>query len=103
MFDLARGGRVPAVTRRVLLGLVLAVVAASPAQGASPFEWRGVVEGAYGPAWDHAQRTRVIEWMPAHGFNAYEHAPKDDLFQRTQCSEPYQADQQRDFADENAR
>src|SRR5215217_1381501 len=103
MFDLARGGRVPAVTRRVLLGLVLAVVAASPAQAASPFEWRGVVEGAYGPAWDHAQRTRVIEWMPAHGFNAYVHAPKDDLFQRTQWREPYPADEQREFADEITR
>ena len=89
--------------RRLLLAVALAVLLAPPAQAASPFEWRGIVEGAYGPTWDHGQRTRVIEWMPAHGFNAYVHAPKDDLFQRTQWRDPYPADQQREFDREIAR
>jgi hyaluronoglucosaminidase len=49
------------------------------------------VEGAYGPTWDHGARTRVLRWMPAHGFNAYVHAPKDDLYQRTYWRDPYPA------------
>jgi hyaluronoglucosaminidase len=35
--------------------------------------------------------------MPAHGFNAYVHAPKDDLWQRTQWRDPYPAGQQAEF------
>ena len=89
--------------RRLLLALALAAVFAPPAQAASPFDWRGVVEGAYGPPWDHGQRTRVIEWMPAHGFNAYVHAPKDELFQRTQWRDPYPPDRRREFDAEIAR
>jgi hypothetical protein len=62
---------------------------AAPAR--SPFGWRGIVEGAYGPTWDHAARSRVLRWMPAHGFDAYVHAPKDDLYQRTYWRDPYPA------------
>ena len=91
------------MTRRLLLALALATVFAAPAHAASPFEWRGIVEGPYGPPWDHGQRTRMIDWMPSHGFNAYVHAPKDDLFQRTQWRDPYPADQQREFEEEIAR
>lgn len=35
--------------------------------------------------------------MPDHGFNAYVHAPKDDLYQRTQWRDPYPAGEQADF------
>ena len=77
--------------------MLVLVLAAAPARAASPFEWRGVVEGAYGPTWDHAQRERVLRWMPAHGFNAYVHAPKDDLFQRTHWRDPYPPAQQEEF------
>src|SRR6266540_4159824 len=76
--------------------LVLAAAFCAPA-AASPFPWRGIVEGAYGPTWDHAQRTRVLRWMPRHGFNAYVHAPKNDLYQRTSWRDPYPAAEQADF------
>jgi hyaluronoglucosaminidase len=75
--------------------LAAAVALASPvapaAQARSPFAWRGIVEGAYGPTWDHGARSRVLRWMPAHGFNAYVHAPKDDLYQRTYWRDAYPA------------
>lgn len=84
-------GRAGAIA--IVAALLLAT--ASPAAGA--MEWRGIVEGPYGPVWDHAARERVIRWMPAHGFNAYVHAPKDDLWQRTQWRDPYPAGQQAEF------
>jgi hyaluronoglucosaminidase len=66
----------------------------------SPFAWRGIVEGAYGPTWDHAARMRVLRWMPRHGFNAYVHAPKDDLYQRTFWRDPYPKAEQAQFTQE---
>ena len=81
----------------ILLALLAAAALPAVADARSPFAWRGIVEGPYGPPWDHGQRARTIEWMPAHGFNAYVHAPKDDLFQRTQWRDPYPAERQREF------
>ncbi|MEA2353781.1 MAG: hyaluronoglucosaminidase [Thermoleophilaceae bacterium] len=90
--------------RRLLLGIAIGAALAAPAvaDARSPFGWRGVVEGAYGPTWDHGARTRVIRWMPRHGFNAYVHAPKDDLYQRTYWRDPYPAAERADFAREIA-
>ncbi|HEX8075609.1 MAG TPA: beta-N-acetylglucosaminidase domain-containing protein, partial [Thermoleophilaceae bacterium] len=75
----------------------IATAAPAVAQARSPFAWRAVVEGAYGPTWDHAARDRVLRWFPRHGFNAYVHAPKDDLYQRTNWRDPYPAAQQAEF------
>ena len=72
----------------------IAALAAPGAAARSPFAWRGIVEGAYGNAWTHAERARVLAWMPRHGFNAYVHAPKNDLFQRTNWRDPYPAAEQ---------
>jgi hyaluronoglucosaminidase len=80
----------------VVLAWVVCLYAAGPV-AATQLEWHGIVEGAYGPTWDHGARTRVLRWMPAHGFNAYVHAPKDDLYQRTQWRDPYPAAAQADF------
>lgn len=84
---------------RTTAGVVVAITAlltlAAPAPAA--LEWRGVVEGAYGPVWDHSMRERVIRWMPSHAFNSYVHAPKDDLWQRTQWRDPYPAERQAEF------
>ena len=78
--------------RRALLICVLALVVAPPAaEAASPFAWRGIIEGTYGPPWDARQRTRMLAFMGEHGMNAYVHAPKDDLYQRTQWRDPYPA------------
>jgi hyaluronoglucosaminidase len=75
-------------------GIVLAaalLTAAVPGQASADAggRWRGIVEGSYGRPWDHGQRQRVIRWMPRHGFNAYVHAPKEDLYQRTNWRDPY--------------
>ena len=83
-----------------LAALACALVLAVPAGAGtapSPFTWRGVVEGPYGPPWDHAQRERMLRWMAPHGFNAYVHAPKDDLYQRTNWRDPYPPAAQREF------
>jgi hyaluronoglucosaminidase len=95
-------------------GLV-AAFAAAPAQGSNPppratragddlnpLVWRGIVEGAYGRTWSHGERMEMLRWMARHRFNAYVHAPKDDLFQRTNWRDPYPAAQQRGFSEEIA-
>ena len=91
------------MTKLIALTVVLAAAAASTpatATAKSPFAWRGIVEGAYGPTWSHAQRTKIVRWMPKHGFNAYVHAPKDDLYQRTNWRDPYPRQEQREFSKE---
>src|SRR3954465_12835999 len=89
--------------RALLLALLLVLAGAAPAAGAaSPFAWRGVIEGMYGPPWDHGMRMRVLAFMGEHGMNAYVHAPKDDLYQRTQWRDPYPAAQMADYAREVA-
>jgi hyaluronoglucosaminidase len=88
--------------RAALLACVLALAGASTAHAASPFAWRGVIEGMYGPPWDHGMRMRMLAFMGEHGMNAYVHAPKDDLYQRTQWRDPYPAAQMADYAREVA-
>lgn len=61
------------------------------ADAVSPFVWRGVVEGYYGPPWTHAEREAQFAWMAAHGMNAYLNAPKDDAYQRASWRDPYPA------------
>ena len=83
-----------------LAALACALVLAAPAPAGtarSPFAWRGIVEGPYGPPWDHGQRERMVRWMAVHGLNAYVHAPKDDLYQRTNWRDPYPVAAQREF------
>lgn len=58
----------------------------------SPFRWRGVIEGYYGPPWSHEAREAQFAWMSAHGLNTYVYAPKDDPYQRANWREPYPAD-----------
>ncbi|TMM09370.1 MAG: hypothetical protein E6G00_10515 [Actinobacteria bacterium] len=84
----------------VALCVACLAVGAAPAAARSPFRWRGIVEGAYGGAWTHAERARVLAWMPKHGFNAYVHAPKNDLYQRTNWRDPYPPAEQAEFARE---
>ena len=86
--------------RRVAAALLaLGVLAAVPGAAAarSPFAWRGVIEGPYGRPWDAGQRQAMLAFMAGHGFNAYVHAPKEDLYQRAQWRDPYPAAQQAAF------
>lgn len=90
--------------RRAIAILLLTGVALTAAQsGASaspPFRWRGIVEGAYGSPWTDAQRVRMLRWMGAHGFNAYVHAPKDDVYGRSYWRDPYPLAEQAQFSRE---
>ena len=67
---------------------------------ASPFAFRGVIQGSYGPTWSHEDRMDAVRWMGAHGLNAYVHAPKNDGYQRIAWREPYPAVDQAAFAEE---
>lgn len=56
---------------------------------ASPFPYRGVIEGFYGPPWSPRATIDTLEWMGRHGFNIFVYAPKDDPFQRANWRDPY--------------
>jgi hyaluronoglucosaminidase len=92
--------KLPAALASAIAAIVAALalaLALPPPATAGGLEWRAIVEGAYGAPWDHGMRERILRWMPGHAFNAYVHAPKDDLWQRTSWREPYPAAQQRGF------
>jgi hyaluronoglucosaminidase len=107
-YDPHMGGRGLRVA--VLAGALASLVVAAPAPAArwraaddlNPLVWRGIVEGAYGRTWSHGERMQMLRWMARHRFNAYVHAPKDDLYQRTNWRDPYPTAQQRDFDEEIA-
>lgn len=102
------GARAPALALALALisavAAVLALAAPVRAQGTqiSPFAWRGIIEGAYGPAWNHTQRVRMLQWMALHGMNAYIHAPKNDRFESIDWRTPYPAAIQSAFNSEIA-
>ena len=70
------------------------------APAASPFQWRGVIQGQYGPQFSSDERQRLLRFMARNGFNAYVHAPKNDPFQRTYWRDPYPGVVQAEFAAE---
>ena len=88
----------------VLTLIALFVVAARwpghAGAAATPFQWRGVIQGQYGPQFRPAERRRLLRFMARNGFNAYVHAPKGDPYQRTLWRDPYPPDQQATFDDE---
>jgi hyaluronoglucosaminidase len=50
---------------------------------------RATVEGFYGRPWSHQERLEHLEFVAAHGFNAYVYGPKDDPFHRERWRDPY--------------
>jgi hyaluronoglucosaminidase len=66
---------------------------------AAAFAVRGVIEGFYGRPWSHDQRLDMLEFMAAHGFNAYFYAPKDDPALREDWPRPYSGRQRERLAD----
>ena len=62
------------------------------------FEYRGVVEGFYGPPWTHADRLWVLEQLGLLGMNTYVYAPKHDALHRARWREAYSAQALRRFA-----
>jgi hyaluronoglucosaminidase len=90
---------------RTLVAIATAAIATTlapcpDALAESPFPWRGVIQGNYGRPFNHDQRTRLIEFIAAHGFNAYVNAPKDDPYQRQAWRAQYPADKLAQFAAE---
>jgi len=65
----------------------------------SPFRWRGVVEGYYGPAYTPADRLDWIAKLGRWGMNLYVYAPKDDPLHRAQWRTPYSAEAMAGFAE----
>jgi len=63
------------------------------------FEFSGVVEGFYGPAWSHADRLWILEQIGRWGMNRYIYAPKDDPLHRSRWREPYDARALGEFAE----
>lgn len=58
----------------------------------SPFRWRGIIEGYYGPAYTPVERLDWIAKLGRWGMNVYVYAPKDDALQRTEWRAPYGGD-----------
>jgi hyaluronoglucosaminidase len=57
----------------------------------------GVIEGFYGPPWSWKQRDRMVDFLAAHGYNLYVHAPKDDAMHRTSWRDAYLPEELRIF------
>jgi hyaluronoglucosaminidase len=101
-------GRSPAPLRALGLALLIALIglvtgdALDPlsAPAASPFQWRGVIQGQYGPQFGPGERRRLLSFMARNGFNAYVQAPKGDPYQRTLWRDPYPTDRQASFDSE---
>ncbi len=68
-----------------------------PSVGQSPFAYRGVVEGYYGPPFAHADRLWLLERMADWRMNTYVVAPKDDPLHRDRWREPYPSAALADF------
>ncbi len=52
-------------------------------------EFRGTVEGFYGPPWSHESRKRQLAFYGRNKMNVYIYAPKDDPWHHGRWREPY--------------
>jgi hypothetical protein len=66
-------------------------------------DWRGTVEGFYGPPWTHGTRLAHLEFCARIGFNTYVYAPKDDSYHRHRWRVPYPPDELHRLAELAAR
>lgn len=53
------------------------------------WEFRGLIEGFYGPPWSWSARAEVLRWCHERGMTHYLYAPKDDPLHRHRWREPY--------------
>lgn len=61
------------------------------------FQYRGVIEGFYGPAWTFEGRMNAMPFFKRCGFNTYIYAPKDDPYHRDKWREAYPDDIMKQF------
>ena len=60
---------------------------------ASTLQYRGVIEGFYGPMWSHEERLHLIRHMRAWNMNLYIYSPRDDPYHRFHWDKPYPAEE----------
>lgn len=80
--------------------LLLSSAVASAVEPA--FSIRGVVHGAFGSVWSHAERMDMVRWLGAHRMNTFVYMPNEDVFTRERWREPFPDWTMPDFADEIA-
>jgi hypothetical protein len=98
-----RSGRLIAIVMIVALATTMLVSCTNPAgTPSSPFTWRGIIEGFYGPPYTHADRLDLIRWEASHHMNLYIHAPKEDPYVRSLWRQPYPASEMSQFRQEIA-
>jgi hyaluronoglucosaminidase len=56
------------------------------------FQYRGIVEGFFGPPWSIPHRMSMFAFGAARGMNTYLYAPKDDPYHRERWRVPYPPD-----------
>lgn len=97
-----RTGRTSLAAILLTLGALLvgSAIGSGRTSSASPFQWRGVIQGQYGPEFSAAERRRLLRFMARAGFNAYVHAPKENPYQRTLWDQPYPPGAQGEFDQE---
>lgn len=54
-----------------------------------PAPWVAALEGYYGTPLAPDERGALIDWLAAHGYDAYVYSPKDDPYQRGRWRDPY--------------
>ncbi len=74
-----------------MTGGVKPVAATQPVTAPPARPLLGLIEGFYGPPWSWDARDRMIDFLAAHGFDLYVHAPKDDPLHRAHWREPLPA------------
>ncbi len=79
------------------LGMKTPTQAVPPQYNPSTFQYRGIVEGFYGPSWTHQDRLEILRFMGQVGMNVYFYAPKEDRYHRDKWRESYPDDQLKRF------
>jgi len=62
-------------------------------------QYRGVIEGFYGPMWSHADRLHLIRHLRGWNMNLYIYSPRDDPYHRFRWDAPYPPEEMARFAE----
>jgi len=62
-------------------------------------QYRGVIEGFYGPMWSHADRLHLLRQMPGWHMNLYIYSPRDDPYHRFRWEAPYPPEEMARFTE----
>lgn len=76
------------------------IQAQAAAGGKDAFPVRGVVHGAFGPVWTHAERMDMIRWVATHGMNTFLYMPNEDPYARERWNQPYPDATMAEFSEE---